>query len=106
MPEASAIVAVNCWSFACSSTGTTLHHGVSGSMATSFSVNTASLPLYTVTMHPFKTRVEWKPTSILSLPWRSTFTAPSIVTFFTPPMPFTGNQYCFTVRVSYGAIHE
>ena len=57
-------------------------------------------------MQPFKTRVEWKPTSILSLSWRSTFTAPSMVTFFTPPMPFTGNQYCFTVRVSYGAIHE
>ena len=106
MPDASAIDAVNCWSFAFSSTGTTLHHGVSGSMGTPFSTKTVFLPQVSVIVQSFSTRVEWKPRSILSLPWRSTLTAPSIVTFFTPPMPFTGNQYCFTVRVSDGAIHE
>ena len=63
-------------------------------------------PQLTFTVQPFSSRVEWKPTSSLSFAWRSTFTAPSSVAFFTPPMPFTGYQNCDTRRVSYGAIQE
>ena len=103
MPEASASVAVNAWSCASAGTFTVLHQGVSGPMATFFSSKTgAGAPFCrTRTVQPFRTRVEWKPTSRSSFfSSRSTFTAPSIVTFFTPPMPLTGNQNCLTVRVS------
>ena len=115
LPSASAIDAVNSWSFASAATLTGLHHGVFGSRATFFSSKTTTggtdslpsaaatergPPLRTRTVQPFSARVEWNPTRSSALPRRSTFTAPLIVTFFTPPMPFTGNQNCETLRVS------